>query len=404
MRIRLVLNLILISVLVKAQEIKHYKGKIFLDSLKVLNADFKIHYSNTDKKECYFYINKNTEIRNLTIDNHAVNYSTENATDYMPDFKKIIIKDNLQNKFDLEIIYSYRLDKVENRSFLYNPNWIELSLYTAWFPVNLNDKNYSYQLEFKTPENYQIISPGILQKNKNKTIITNKENYQDIPVVLSDQFQLFSAKNKKINFYGIQLSNEQIEDIQNTADHIYNFFKMSFGENDSNNLIVAVNPFAHPMSYARKGFISLSLQNGFSNSDKITLAHEIGHLWWQNAPHGTYEDWLNESFAEFSALQWMQEKLSKTAFDELLKKYEKAYQKPIKISQTLPNENNWYSIAYLKNPYILYRLEQKIGKEKMFLFLKATYQKKISNTKNLIELLKKYADENIVKEFESEIY
>ena len=403
MRLNLLLIIILFSIFPKAQEIKSYSGKISIDSLKILNADFKIHYSNSNETEFYFNLNKNAKIEKIEINKKSIIYKTENDTDFLPDFKKIVIKNNFPKKFDLEIKYSYPLNKIENPTFSYNPNWIELSLYTGWFPLNFNDKNYSYKLDFSTPENYQIISSGIISKNKNKTIIINKENYKDIPVILSDKFQNFSAKNGTVKFYAIGLSKEQIKDIQNTSDNIYNFYEEIYGKNDSKNLIVAVNPFAHPMSYARKGFISLSLKNGFANSDKKTLAHEIGHLWWKNASFGTYEEWLNESFAEFSALKWMQQKLSPPEFDEFLKKYELAYQKPIKISQINPNDDSWYSIVYYKCPYILYKLEQKIGKEKMMQFLKTTYEMRISNTADLLTTLRKYTDESNVKEFENEI-
>ncbi|WP_221177739.1 M1 family aminopeptidase [Epilithonimonas hominis] len=349
-------------------------------------------------------MNKNAKIEKIEINKKSITYKTENDTDFMPDFKKIIIKNNFPKNFNLEIKYSYPLNKIEHPTFIYNPNWIELSLYTGWFPLNFNDKNYSYKLDFETPENYEIISSGNISKSKNKTIILNNENYKDIPVILSNKFQIFSAKNESIKFYGTELSKEQIKDIQNTSDNIYNFYEKNFGKSDSKNLIVAINPFAHPMSYARKGFISLSLKNGFSNSDKKTLAHEIGHLWWKNASFGTYEEWLNESFAEFSALKWMQQKLSPTEFDEFLRKYETAYQKPIKISQINPNDDSWYSIVYFKCPYILYKLERKIGNEKMIQFLKTTYESRISNTKDLLKTLRIYTDENTVNEFKSEIF
>ncbi len=404
MRLNSLFIIITLSTFAKAQEIKNYDGKISLDSLKTLNANFKIEYSNSfSSKDFYFYLNKNAKIENLKINNVFINYKTENATDFMPDFKKIIIQNNYSINFNLEIKYSYKLTKVENPTFLYNPNWIELSLYTGWFPINLNDKNYSYKFEFETPKNYSIIGSGDITKNGSKTTIINRENYKDIPVILSDKFQIFSSKNDKIKFYGIELSNEQIEDIKKTSDEIYNYYETIFGKSDSKNLIVAVNPFAHPMSYARKSFISLSLKNGFANSDKKTLAHEIGHLWWKNASFGTYEEWLNESFAEYSALNFMQQKLSEAEFKEFLKKYETAYQKPIKISEISPNDDNWYSLAYFKYSYILYKLKEKIGNENMNQFLSAAYENKISTTENLIQLLRKYADVNVVKEFEKEI-
>lgn len=402
--IKSILIIILFSIFGNAQEAKKYKGEISLDSYKTLNATFSIKYTNSKNKEFYFYINKNAKIKSLKINNEIIDYKEENLRDFLPDLKKIVIERNFSKKINLRIQYSYPLDKIEHSTFLYNPNWIELSFYTGWFPVNLDDKNYSYKLIFDTPKNYQIISSGNVKRKRKKTIILNRENYFDIPVVISDDFQIFNSTNKKIKFYGTQLSNEQIKDIQNTSDSIYSFYENIFGKSDSKNLIVAVNPFAHQMSYARKGFISLSLKSDFTNSDKQTLSHEIAHLWWINASFGNYDEWLNESFAEFSALIWMKEKLSEEKFTKLLSRYETAYKNPTKISQTTPDNDYWYSIAYLKGAYILYKLEQKIGKEKMTIFLQQVHSSKISNTRDLILLLEKNTNKDIAKEFEQDIY
>lgn len=404
MTIKSLIGIFLFSTLIKAQEIKNYDGKISIDNLKIINANFKIGYSNSSKHEFYFYLNKNAKIKSLKINNNFVEYKTEDGTNFMDDLKKIIIKNNFSKKFNLDIVYSYPLDKIENPTFIYNPKWIELNLYTGWFPFNFESKNYSYNLEFEIPKNYQIISSGNIKETNTKTSIKNIYNYKDIPVIISDKFQIFKPKNQNITFYGIELSEEQIKDIKNTSDNIYDYFETNFEKNDSKNLMIAVNPFAHPMSYARKGFISLSLKNGFANSDKKTLAHEIGHLWWKNASFGTYEEWLNESFAEFSALKWMEQNLSNVEFKEFLKKYETAYEKPIKISQTNPDSDNWYSIVYFKYPFVLYKLEQKIGSKTMLEFLKATYNHKISNTKDLLKLLSNYTDKKTVEEFEKEIF
>ncbi|MHC5310987.1 gluzincin family metallopeptidase [Myroides sp. LJL116] len=403
MRLNLFLIIILLSNFARAQQIQSYDGEILIDSSKTLNAVFKMFYVNSNKSEFYFNLNKNATIEKIEIAGKSIPFKTESDSDFLPDFKKIIIKNTFEDDFILEIKYSYPLDQIENPTFKYNPHWIELSLYTGWFPINLNDQNYSYKLSFKIPENYQVISPGNISKQKDRTLISNQDNYIDIPVILSDKFQVFTGKNKTIKFYGTGLSQEQINTIQHTSDNVYNFYESIFGQNDSQNLIVAINSFEHPMSYARKGFISLSLNSELTPSDKKTLAHEIGHLWWNNASFGTYEDWLNESFAEFSTIKWMQEKLSKNDFDDFLIEYELASQESFKVSQLTPSDPNWYSTVYLKYPYILYKLEQKIGKDNMVNFLKSTYTQRISTTQDLLKTLCIYADQNTLKQFKKEI-
>jgi hypothetical protein len=406
MRIKIfLLSLILSSAFAKAQKIIAYQGKISFDSLKILNAAFDIKYHNDTSKEIQFYINKNAVINSLKIDNKNILYETEFLKNFMPDLKKITIHTLFPQTFNLEISYSYNLTKIENPTFIYNPHWIELSFYTGWFPVNLNDRNYSYTLDFEVPENYKIISPGKIDKHKNHVTITNENNATDIPVVLSDEFQIFHTENNKVQFYGINLQPKTIEDAKNTSENIFTLYEKRFGVCNSGNLIVAINSLNHIMSYSRKGFISLSFKDEFADKAKRTLAHEIGHLWWENAPFGTWQDWLNESFAEYSSLIWAEKNMAEKDFDLLLKKYENNYEKqPLKISQVKNQEDpNWFSVIYVKGAYMLYKLNKDIGDEKMDIFLRKTNQMKTSNTKDLLELLKTETDEKTVESFAKDI-
>jgi len=392
---------VLISNLVNGQKITHYDGSVYLDSLKIINASFKIKYLNTGTNDIQFYINKNSDIKKLTYRNKRIKYK---ILEVIEDLKKISIQNSFPLKFDLNISYSYPLDRIESKIFAYNPNWIELSLYTGWFPVNIEDKNYSYRLEVSVPKNYEIIGNGDIKKEGPHTIIVNNDNHFDIPLVLSKRFQHFKSYNNKIKFFSVQLSSEKIREIKESSSAMYNFYQSNYGNSLTESLVVTVNPFEHDMSYARRGFISLSLLDGYGLIDKKVLAHEIAHLWWQNAKTGVWEDWLNESFAEYSTLKWLEKTFPPEIFAKQLRKYQEAYKKPTKISQTTTGDSNWHSIAYYKGPYILYQLEKNIGEEKMLTFMRMVHKNKISTTEKLVDVLVGFADERAVNQFRSEIY
>lgn len=395
---------ILANTLVNAQKITNYLGKVELNkNLKNINADFILSYENKESDSISFLLNKYSKIDFIKINNKKIIYK-ELSDSTLPDSKKIVFTNKFPEKFNLEISYNYSLEKIEFPTFKYNKNWIELSFYTAWFPLNFDDKNYSYDLTFLLPKNYDAVSAGKIEHFKNNKInIKNNKNYKDILVVLSDKFQKFQSENKKIKFYGIDLEENLINEISSKSQNIFNFYENIFGASDSQNLIVAVNPYIHPMSYSRKGIISLSLKNNFIGQDQRTLAHEIGHLWWKNANFGTYQEWLNESFAEFSALKWSQESLPEKDFSDLLSKYENENKNSLKISQVNPNEKKWFSIIYLKGAFILYDLNKEIGNEKMNEILKQTYLQKISNTKDFIKIVEKISNKNIAENLKNKI-
>jgi len=45
---------------------------------------------------------------------------------------------------------------------------------------------------------------------------------------------------------------------------------------------------------------------------------EFSHLWWSNAPTDTWEDWLNEGFAEYGAPRAVRQRIGKAAFQSLI--------------------------------------------------------------------------------------
>ena len=74
--------------------------------------------------------------------------------------------------------------------------------------------------------------------------------------------------------------------------------------------------------YSRKNFIMLSSRT-FNEYVLKNTAHEIGHFWWNKAPVESWHDWLNESFAEFSALQYIRHARGEKAYAAYIDAYRK---------------------------------------------------------------------------------
>jgi hypothetical protein len=61
----------------------------------------------------------------------------------------------------------------------------------------------------------------------------------------------------------------------------------------------------------------LAYSSGSGELDRLlfTLTHEVAHFWWSGAPSVTWENWLNEAFAEYSALMYVRKFEGVEAFD-----------------------------------------------------------------------------------------
>ena len=403
---RITIILLLFSFLnSNAQQIKKYEGEVNINSLEKVKANFKILFTNeTDSDSLHLFINKNAEIKNIYLNNSFIEYSVEKVENDLPDIKKISIQNDFPKSFNLNLIYNYPLTLIENKTFQYNRHWIELNNFTGWFPFNRENSSYNYTLDIQIPKNYKLKSPGTTTKKQNHWIIENYKLNDDIPVVISDRFEIFQSKNKKIDFYTTQLNSQQKRAILNDGNEIIKFYQKKFGSSQQNKLVITINPFSHPWSYTRKGFISLSLKNEYQFNDRLRLAHEIGHLWWSNNKiYGNGNDWLNEAFSEYSSLIWYKQHSTKKEFDILLEKYEKAFDLNLKITEVKPGDKKFIEITYLKGAYLLYDLNKKIGDKKMEQILEEINKKKINKNSEFLQVLAQNLDSEIVNEIRNNI-
>ena len=97
----------------------------------------------------------------------------------------------------------------------------------------------------------------------------------------------------------------------NTDSTFYylNLFREHFGRQYA----AAYTTFLTDEDY-RKNFVAYKSRR-FNEDFKTAIGHEMGHFWWNKAPTFSWEDWLNEGFAEFSMLWYIKCHFSRHIFD-----------------------------------------------------------------------------------------
>jgi aminopeptidase N len=133
------------------------------------------------------------------------------------------------------------------------------------------------------------------------------------------------------------------------------------------------------------------------------LAHEAAHIWWKDASVTTWEDWLNESFAEYSALMVLRQLYGEQYYaDEVAScAAESAGAPPIwGIERADPSA---YTALYLKGPVILGRLEAAIGRDKFIEFLGALQAERVNTTAGLLGVLERLTSTEARSQLESDL-
>lgn len=134
------------------------------------------------------------------------------------------------------------------------------------------------------------------------------------------------------------------------------------------------------------------------------LAHEAAHGWWRSAPTDTWEDWLNEGFAEYVALLVVRERFGEEAFEARISgKLEQIWDTPAiwGFDRSDPEAAEIAQVnLYDRAPTLLYRLSDRIGEEVFLDLCRELVEKRVDSTEGFLERLEKRTDEETADWFE----
>lgn len=380
----------------------------------------KLKLNKDSLNQLYFYLQKDLNINSFTLNQNNIFEIETGKSDnrFMPQAKKIqlrLIDRRIKNE-TTEIHFSYNGklgDLPEYFANIISPEWTEIGLYYPWFPYNPELKPFTYRLTVETDSSYKIFGLGKIEKKQNTWVITNNMPTNDIVVCVSKDIMSYESQigQSQLTIFHHNFKDTLLRKMSGEISTIVKRYNDWFGENNQNISIIE-SKRKKGGGYARIGGVFLGGFNPemyYSNNEGYNryFAHELGHLWWYKAKTNSWEDWLNESFAEYSALMIIREVFGENAFTKRLdKKRENLFgTKPIwefdrNRTRTEEESRNVNEILYNKGPILLYELEKEIGKEHYIELCKMLFEKNINTTSEFLETLKLAEGENVSFWFE----
>jgi hypothetical protein len=290
-----------------------------------------------------------------------------------------------------------------------------------WYPEPLNwaANNYTVHSVVKVKKPFVPIVPGETISRKEEGDYTVTENRIDkliqFPNVQGGKYFIVEEKRGELTIrvatYGMRNDRaaKQLTDLAFGIIDYYQFFLGSFPWKEFN--IVQVNSYGYGQAPAATMFITNEAFNPtlgdedeqwYSEGINERFAHEIAHQYWGHVvkmPSGE-EQWLTETFAEYSAALFLKKYKSEAVFTRMANTWranakQSAAIAPIPYANriggdpTLASSARW-RLLYNKGPALLSAIHKQLGDEKMLIFLKS-YQKsflgKFGTTKDVAGLL-----------------
>lgn len=366
----------------------------------IVNLDY---YTKDNLNNLEFYINDKIDIK-VTKCNYDFNYEVYTNKDsnvpFIPECK--IIRINFKNsiekneKINLNFLCEGKFDITDNITVnSLNSEWIELGLYSLWHPVFKSLESAKFDADINISDEYTVVNSF---QNKSYQSIVQVQPTVDCTIIASNKFKYVSRSSEGMDVKSYYTKTDKKPIANKIIDYIDIVSKtfLKFGQTSIKNLSIVIGDRTEGGGYCRPGLIVLSSPENFDELGYFHfISHEFAHMWWCDAPTDSYEDWLNESFAEYSALIAIREEFGKEVFNSILDRYKENSKGLKPIINLKRNNANAYTILYEKGPCLLNILESKIGEHEFIELLKEMKVRKIINTDTFLDLLEERYNKDI---------
>lgn len=298
-------------------------------------------------------------------------------------------------------------------------DWTELGLYLPWFPYFGEDYDpFTFEVEAEVPAGFVVQGLGEAERDDGIWKLHATEPVRDIVLVSSRDLRTteVEANGFQVRLHCAELEEQEAQRLGGEVLGILETYAEWFGPPESQRFTLIESRREMGGGYAREGLVVLSRLNALMAPEAYPdllryLAHEVAHLWWHAAPSNTWEDWLDESFAEYSALLLLKTRFGEAEFrDRIAAKREAAQGVPpiwgFDRSDTSTEEKSRQvtNILYSAGPVALDELNERISHQKFLEWCRQVAALDVASTSRALELLRDLAGLETADWFEQRLH
>jgi hypothetical protein len=373
-----------------------------------------------------FYLYRGFSLKSVTANGHEVRYkrlqdineSISTAYQISPARGNLIIK--FSGKIGLE-----DLSRLKGGYNSIGPDLVELSDFFNWYPHFKQQSPVQYSFSIDLPKNFNCVTNAFLEKTDTirGRFITQWHFEKPLNNIILLAFPGMKMKygesgEYKIEVYYKWLSESYIDSMITDLGKTVELYTGFYNKPGSNNLIRICYSPRSAGGYARAPVIVVSekfaLEQrtskwGYARDFRLN-AHELAH-YWSRANTSTADDWMNEGFAEFSALLASKKIIGNEFSDLLITEYEgivKNAKTDISIMETDAGTWEREINRYYRPALLLDKLLVRYGCERIQYLFKQLYNRfgtgDAATTETFLSCLGECLGRNEMEAFKKELY
>ena len=275
---------------------------------------------------------------------------------------------------------------------------MEFSRSTLWLPFlpYQEDATLSYTLDVRAPAGYAVVStrPAVRQ-HAGHFRFRGRTSAIEPTALIGRQFHQLTAAPPQPAVTVIKANPFLLADtlLLAEATRMCSFYNQTIGRRDTIARFTVLLPGTNRNAF---GLLDNAVDITYADfdvrkrADRLILAHEISHKWWSYGSISSYEEWLNEAFATYSSLLFLQASGDTAGFrTELAQRLASAAGAPaiIGFDKTTHDYPTARRVVYAKGTAVLHALHTRVGDETFLRILAATAAQKTATTEAFLTLV-----------------
>jgi hypothetical protein len=283
------------------------------------------------------------------------------------------------------------------------PAWVELGLDSYWFPVFADyRKRIAAQVRIDLPPGWNAVASGVITRDGSRLVLTTGIPLIDIAFTASPTFAHTDAQSTSV--FWTRTDSGTVARVLQTGESCRRYLNTRYGASDSlPSVRLVLAPRTGP-AYARRNYIVLTDAASMSGAALGGyICHEFAHFWSSAANSSGPENWLNEGMAEYVSSRYVRATFGQAQYDSTVARWQRmsAGQPPIWTPESAKRPSA--QVAYRKAPFLLSRLEERIGADKMEQLLQRYMVERIRTTPQLLAALDDVAGGETASWFRAEL-
>lgn len=335
-----------------------------------------------DTEDICFSLNKTLKIIKITDEygNEYIPQCEDISFQFRPELKKYTINSGPGVK---EITVEYGGKITNGYHNVISDDCIALNWYSGWYPQKpFNGTNNLFEdtaVNIKNIENYNVI-----KGTRSGSTWTYKPLDFDVNIIAMKNYEEIRYDFLSLTYLK-RCENSLSEKYKEYPGKILDYYRNIYEFDTLPHMDIVILPNTNPYDgYTRKQLIVLG---GFC--ENITwviklIAHEIAHIWCTGADVCSWEDWLNETFAEWSALLFIADNVGIPEFEKIINLHRRENLPPIKTADGKRPEKGVHDQGTL----MIYELYSLYGKELIIKLLKIYNKLQIKTTSEFLSALR----------------